>query len=76
MPTYFWQQVIAGLKPFLPLAQQRCGDYRLARVSFGLLVTAFATATINEPVEADGDVARLLLAEVATMRELLDATGE
>lgn len=72
----FWQQVIAGLKPFLPLAQQRCGDYRLARVAFGLLVTAFATATINQPVDADGDVARLLLAEVATMRELLDATGE
>ncbi len=39
-------------------------------------MTAFATATINQPVDADGDVARLLLAEVATMRELLDATGE
>ena len=67
-------QTIGRLKPLVKLIEQRTGDARTARVAFGMVVAAL-TATASS---ADGDstdsIGDRLLAQIATMRTLIDET--
>lgn len=66
----FWQQTLQRLKPFFLLINQRVGDPHLARIAFGIVITAVSSAMMTADVPTSQPGGRLL-AEVAAMKSLI-----
>ena len=67
----FWQQTLHRLKPFFELIQQRVGDAHVARIAFGIVITAVSSAMMTADVATESDVEARLLSEVRAMRSLI-----
>ena len=66
----FWQQTLQRLKPFFLLINQRVGDPHVARIAFGIVITAVSSAMMTADVPTSQPGGRLL-AEVAAMKSLI-----
>mgnify|MGYP003508224333 FL=1 len=66
----FWQQTLQRLKPFFVLIDERVGDPHVARIAFGIVITAASSAMMTADVPSVHPEGRLL-AEVRTMKALI-----
>ena len=66
----FWQQTLQRLQPFFLLINQRVGDPHVARIAFGIVITAVSSAMMTADVPTSQPGGRLL-AEVAAMKSLI-----
>lgn len=67
----FWAQLVARLRPFVPLIELRTGDPHVARVTFGVVVAAVSAGVIRPDTDSDEPIRDRLVAQVRGIRDLL-----
>ena len=68
----FWHQTLQRLRPFFVLIDERTGDSQLARMTFGIVITAVTSAMMRPEAQVEGESDDRLLREVRTIKALLD----
>jgi AcrR family transcriptional regulator len=66
----FWTSIIARLRPFFKIMQERTGDPQTARMAFGIVISSVMSA-MARPESDSGPIKDRVLAAVRTMRDLI-----